>query len=191
MSPIRPDLIDVWIFRVLPDRGPGKGVGSRTGRGGPGRGVAEPATNPRVEFLLLRRAQSDPILPGLWQGVSGGLEPGESAVEAALRELSEETGLGAVWIEHLYHLDQVNQFLGPSTHEILSAAVLAVRVAPAAEPVVSHEHDELRWVSPEEALDLAVWPAYRESIRRILDILLDQDRATWFELALDGDRVKP
>jgi dATP pyrophosphohydrolase len=186
MSPLRPDLIDVWIFRVLPDSVPGKGAGSRVGRG-----VAGPAAGPRVEFLMLRRAESDPILPGLWQGVSGGLEPGESAVEAALRELSEETGLGAVWIEHLYHLDQVNQFLGPSTDEILSAAVLAVRVAPGAEPVISHEHDEWRWVSPEEALDLAVWPAYRESIRRILDILLDQDRAIWFELALDGDRVRP
>jgi 8-oxo-dGTP pyrophosphatase MutT (NUDIX family) len=191
MSPIRPDLVDVWIFRVLPDSGPG-GDGEGHGGDGPRGGVdAEPAASPRVEFLLLRRAQSDLILPGLWQGVSGGLEPGESSVEAALREFSEETGLGAVWIEHLYHLDQVNQFLGPSTHEILSAAVLAVRVAPDAEPVISHEHDAMRWVSPEEALELAVWPAYRESIHRIVEILLDPDRATWFELALDGDRVKP
>jgi 8-oxo-dGTP pyrophosphatase MutT (NUDIX family) len=170
VSPFRPDLVDVWIFRVCP------------GGDGP---------EARVEFLLLRRAQTDPILPGLWQGVSGGLEPGESSVQAALRELSEETGLGAVWIEHLYHLDQVNQFLGPSTQEILSAAVLAVRVAPDAEPVISHEHDTMRWVTPEEAVDLAVWPAYRESIRRVVEILLDPDRATWFELALDGDRVKP
>jgi hypothetical protein len=48
----------------------------------------------------------------------------------------------------------------------------------------------MRWVTPEEALDLAVWPAYRESIRRILENLLDPRRAIWFELTLDGRRAK-
>ncbi len=166
MSPFRPDLVDVWIFRV------------------------RPGTPSAVEFLLLRRAQSDPILPGLWQGVSGGLEPGESAADAALRELSEETGIGLASIENLYHLDQVNQFLGPTTETVLSAAVLAVRVAPEVEPVVSDEHDALLWVSPDEALERAVWPAYRESITRIVENLLDPDRAIWFELTLEGRRAK-
>jgi dihydroneopterin triphosphate diphosphatase len=190
MSPIRPDLIDVWIFRVRPE--PASSAGRRRDDGPLLRLVRlEVAAAEKVEFLLLRRAKTDAILPGLWQGVSGGLEPGESSMDAALRELTEETGIARASIEHLYHLDQVNQFLGPSTNEILSAAVLAVRVSPDVEPVVSHEHDALRWASPEEALELAVWPAYRESIRRVVEILLDPERAKWFELALDGDRVKP
>jgi len=40
-------------------------------------------------------------------------------------------------------------------------------------------------------MELAVWPDYRESIRRILENLLDSDRSIWFELTVGGDRVKP
>jgi hypothetical protein len=58
------------------------------------------------------------------------------------------------------------------------------------EPVLSHEHDAMRWVTPVEALELAIWPAYRESIRRIEENLLDPARAIWFELTLDGERAR-
>jgi 8-oxo-dGTP pyrophosphatase MutT (NUDIX family) len=176
MSPFRPDIVDVWIFRVRDESG-------ASGRG------AGPAG--RIEFLMLRRAQGDLVLPGLWQGVSGGLEPGESSIAAALRELSEETGFGPDSIEHLYHLDQINQFLGPAADGILTAAVFAARIKPDAEPVISHEHEAMRWVSVDEAMSLAVWPDYRESIKRVVENLLDPDRSIWFELTVDGDRVKP
>jgi hypothetical protein len=58
------------------------------------------------------------------------------------------------------------------------------------DPVLSHEHDAMRWLSPTEALDRAIWPAYRESIRRIAENLTDPGRATWFELTLDGERAR-
>jgi dATP pyrophosphohydrolase len=165
VSPFRPDLIDLWMFRV-------------------------PATGSAIEFLLLRRAEDDDILPGLWQGVSGGLDGDETAGEAALRELREEAGFGPDEIEGFYHLDQVNQFLEPSLGGVLTAAVFAVRLRPGREPVLSHEHDDYVWVSPAQALELAVWPAYRESIRRIVENLLDPARSIWFELAPGGERAR-
>jgi hypothetical protein len=48
----------------------------------------------------------------------------------------------------------------------------------------------MRWVSPSEALELAIWPAYRESIRRIQENLLDAERAIWFKLTLGGHRAR-
>jgi len=107
-----------------------------------------------------------------------------------LRELSEETGCGPVDIMGFYDLDQVNQFHEPSVGAIVSAAVFAVRVVTLAEPVLSHEHDAMQWAIPGEALRTAVWPAYRESIRRILENLLDPGSAVWFGLTLDGERVR-
>lgn len=144
---------------------------------------------PAIDILLMRRSPGR-ILPGLWQCVSGSLEAGESVTAGALRELTEETGFGAEDILGFYDLDQVNQFHEPSVQAIVSGAVFAVRVGALAEPVLSHEHDAMQWAMPEQALRLAVWPAYRESIRRIAENLLDPELAVWFGLTLDGERVR-
>ena len=161
MSPFRPDLVDVWVFRAAAGGG--------------------------IEILLLRRAPGR-ILAGLWQGVSGSLEAGERVFAGAMRELREETGFGDADIAARYDLDQVNQFHEPSVDGIVSAAVFAVRVGPGVEPVLSHEHDLARWVGPAAALELVVWPAYRVSIARLAGDLSDPARAPWFELDAAGRR---
>jgi 8-oxo-dGTP pyrophosphatase MutT (NUDIX family) len=161
MSPFRPDLVDCWIFRVA--------------SGG-------------AEVLLLRRAQGR-ILPGLWQCVSGSLEPGERIAHAALRELAEETGFGPPGIETFYDLDLVNEFHEPSVDAVLTSAVFAVRVRLGLEPILSHEHDGAQWLALATARAQVVWPAYRTAIDRIREDLLDPLRSPWFELDLDGRRV--
>jgi 8-oxo-dGTP pyrophosphatase MutT (NUDIX family) len=144
------------------------------------------ATEP--ELLLIRRAPHR-VFAGLWQPVTGGLDPGERVPICALREVREETGLGPADIIGFYDLDQVTQFYDEGSDAVVSGAIFAMRVRPDAEPRVSDEHDDLRWVTAREALDLVVWPSYRESIARILANLLDERRARWFVLDLDGRRL--
>ena len=165
MSPFRPDLVDCWMFRVQMTA----------------RGVEH------MEVLLIKRSPGR-ILPGLWQCVSGSLEPGERVAVGALRELAEETGFGPDAIEAFYDLDLVNQFHAPSYDAIVSAAVFAVRVRPDAEPTLSSEHDDARWHDIDEAHQQVIWPGYRTAIERIRDDLSDPDRAPWFELTLEGER---
>ncbi len=167
---IRPDLVDCWIFRVRPE-------------------PAEVPAIDRLELLLLRRSPGR-ILPGLWQPVSGSLEAGESVARGALRELAEETAIEGESIEAFFDLDQVNAFHEPTVDAVVISAIFAVRVRPGVEPVLSHEHDAMHWLSADEALGLAVWPAYRESIRRIVENLLDPGSSIWFELTLMGARVR-
>jgi 8-oxo-dGTP pyrophosphatase MutT (NUDIX family) len=145
------------------------------------RGVARP------EILLLRRSAGR-ILPGLWQCVSGSLEPDERIAMGALRELAEETGFGATEIEAFYDLDLVNQFHEPSMDGVVTAAVFAVWLRPDAEPTLSHEHDEARWMPVDQAHREVIWPGYRTAIERIRDDLSDPERAPWFQLTLGGDR---
>ena len=139
----------------------------------------------RCEVLLIRRAPGR-FLAGLWQCVSGSLEPGERIAEGALRELVEETGFAAPHIEAFYDLDLVNQFHEPSVDAILTAAVFAVRLRPDAEPTLSHEHDGARWLPIDEAHREVVWPGYRTALEGLRDDLSDPERAPWFELTLDG-----
>jgi 8-oxo-dGTP pyrophosphatase MutT (NUDIX family) len=166
MSPFRPDLVDCWIFRVV-----------RSAR-----------DVPSIDVLLLRRSPGR-ILPGLWQCVSGSLEDEDRVAIGALRELHEETGFGKDEIDAFYDLDLVNQFHEPSYDAVVTAAVFAVRVRPDAEPTLSHEHDAARWLAVADAHAQVVWPGYRTAIERIRDDLSDTERASWFELTLQGDRV--
>jgi 8-oxo-dGTP pyrophosphatase MutT (NUDIX family) len=162
MSPFRPDLVDCWIFRVGDHREP--------------------------EILLLRRAPGR-ILPGLWQCVSGSIEPDERVALAALREVEEETSFRRDDIEAFFDLDLVNQFHEPSVDGVMTSAVFAVRVPVGTEPVLSAEHTDGAWRPLAAAYAEVVWPGYREAIGRIRDDLFDPARARWFELDLEGERV--
>ena len=160
MSPFRPDLIDCWIYRDGPAG---------------------------TEILLLKRAPGR-ILPGLWQCVSGSLEPAERVAAGALREVAEETGFEGDAILDFYDLDLVNQFHEPSVDAVMTSAVFAVRVEPGAEVRLSHEHDGARWLAIDDAHREVVWPGYRTAIERIRDDLADPVRAAWFALTPTGDR---
>jgi 8-oxo-dGTP pyrophosphatase MutT (NUDIX family) len=169
---LRPDLIECWLFRVPPPSGPAD---------------ARPNAD-RLEILLIRRSATR-IFPGLWQCVTGGVEPGERVPMAAIREVEEETGFGRDDVEAWYDLDQVAPFYDEGVDGVVVSAIFAARVRPDREARVSHEHDGTRWVPAAEAPGLAVWPTYAESVRRVRDLLLDPALAGWFEMDGDGRRL--
>lgn len=51
--------------------------------------------NDKGEILLTLRAPEKPDFPNMWEITAGGAVAGESGIEAALRELKEETGIKA------------------------------------------------------------------------------------------------
>ena len=169
---LRPDLIECWVYRVPPPSGPAD---------------ARPDAD-RLEILLIRRSATR-IFPGLWQCVTGGVEPGERVPMAAIREVEEETGFGRGDVEAWYDLDQVAPFYDEGVDGVVVSAIFAARVRPDREVRVSHEHDGMRWVPAAEAPGLAIWPTYAESVRRVRDLLLDPALAGWFEMDGDGRRL--
>jgi 8-oxo-dGTP pyrophosphatase MutT (NUDIX family) len=142
----------------------------------------------RLEVLLMRRSAGR-IFAGLWQPVTGRPEPGELAPQTALREVEEETGLGWAAIEGFYTLDQVVQLYAAARNGVSHLVLFAARVHPDAEIRIAHEHDDQRWVTAGEAAELAIWPAYRESLARIERIAADPGHAYWFELDATGRRT--
>ena len=152
---VRPDLVACWVFRLGAARQP--------------------------EILVVRRAPSR-LYAGLWQCVTGKLEPDERIADGAMRELVEETGLGPSDLEAFFETDIVNWFHFGPLDAIVCEAVFLAHVRPDAAVVLSDEHDDCRWVSPDDAKTLVTWPAYERAIDFVAWLLANPAKARRFRI---------
>ena len=125
--------------------------------------------NKELQFLLLKRS-AQKIYPGLWQMVSGHINKTETAVETALRELKEETGLlpFRMWVA-----PNVNSFYSPEDDSITMIPVFAAQVK-SGNVLLSDEHTEFKWVNSDEAKKYLAWEGQRRSVDIIKEYFTNQ-----------------
>ena len=128
-----------------------------------------------LRFLLLKR-NKDKLYEHLWQGVAGKIEGNETASEAAIRELREETGLEPV---RIFVADHVSRFYESHQDRINLVPVFGIEVD-SVEVKLSEEHVDYKWVDIYEALDTLVWRGQKEGIQTIYDMVMNNDdRMRW------------
>ena len=96
---------------------------------------------------------------GAWTYAAGGVEEGETAYDAAAREVREETGLDAA---SLYSADMFEQFYEISRDSICIAPVFVLFVSSSSRVVTNAEHDAHRWCTTEEGAALLTFPIAAE-----------------------------
>jgi 8-oxo-dGTP pyrophosphatase MutT (NUDIX family) len=118
------------------------------------------------EILMMRRTDNDN-----WAVPGGGMDLGESIIDAAIRETREETGIeceitGLVGIytnpHHVIHYtsnDEVRQEFSV----VFTARPIRGELRP------SSESSEPHWVAPTKAVTLPMHPSMRKRIQRYLD----------------------
>ena len=120
-----------------------------------------------LEVLLLRRGAGTRCT-GAWEAVHGHIEGDESPVQAALRELAEETGLTPM---RLYNLSRVETFYQHRLDEVALVPVFVALVEPASPVRLSAEHDSAEWLAFARAAGRFAWPRERRALDDILQLL--------------------
>ena len=93
------------------------------------------------QILIAKRREGD-RLAGLWEFPGGKIEEGEDPLHCLARELHEEFGItaaiGELLVSHVHHYPH------------LSIELLSYRAAHVAGEFELRDHDEVRWVRPDE-----------------------------------------
>ncbi len=96
----------------------------------------------RAGRILIAKRREHHRLAGLWEFPGGKIEDGEDPRDCLARELHEEFGIGA----------EIGEFLVSHVHHYphLSIELLSYRAVHVAGEFELRDHDEVRWVRPEE-----------------------------------------
>jgi 8-oxo-dGTP pyrophosphatase MutT (NUDIX family) len=122
-----------------------------------------------IQYLLLKRTSES---GGFWQPITGGLEEGETKIQALKREMGEETGIkNFIRIIRNIHCFE---FCAPP---LIKEYAFGVQI-PVDEEVVLNkkEHSEYRWCNFHEALRLLRWKENKEALRKLHETLISQTK---------------
>ncbi len=106
--------------------------------------------NDELKVLLIKRALEP--FNGSWALPGGFVEPDESLVEAAKRELQEETGVTAAYLEQLYTFGDPNR---DPRERVISVAYYALMPSDALEIKAASDAEGVGWFSIDELPELA------------------------------------
>ena len=140
MPKIVSDVVDTYVFRTV---------------------------NARVQFLVVRR-RPEVALGDTWQSIHGKIAHGETAVEAARREIVEHT---SIIPSQMYTADYISQFYDHVTDTIVLAPTFAARVPARSKPKLSAEYSDYAWCDLEETTGRLMWSAHRWAVRHIYDVI--------------------
>ncbi|HLF20649.1 MAG TPA: NUDIX domain-containing protein [Bacteroidota bacterium] len=133
-------------------------------------------------YLLLKRSEKDRIYPGIWQIVTGSIEPGERAVEAGLRELKEETGLTP---KRFWVVPHINSFYVADEDTLHHTIFFAAEFEASDQIILSREHHSFAWMKYDDAKDSLVWPGQKKGLEIVHEYIAGgKEAAKLLELRL-------
>ena len=115
-----------------------------------------------ASYLLLRRCAD--YLAGNWQMVVGRMEKSETAWQAALREIREETGLAPT---ALYNSGETEIFYEARSDRMAVVPAFVAFVETDEVTLSPHEHDAYEWLTFEEALERLEFPQQRRVLKAV------------------------
>jgi 8-oxo-dGTP diphosphatase len=119
------------------------------------------------KLLMIQRAKDDRHLPGSWECPGGKLDAGQDLLHAFEREVMEETGLLAEPTSRMAYVD--SYVVGDnSSHKMYKGlpyvAIFSIGKSVGGKLKLSHEHDDYKWCTYDEAMDLKLTPEVQKAL---------------------------
>jgi 8-oxo-dGTP pyrophosphatase MutT (NUDIX family) len=129
------------------------------------------ATKDTGEILLVRRAQTQDFRAGEWEVCYGRMSQHEDAPSALKREHKEEVGFSDFEIGKVLRV--WHMYRGEKSAESELIGITFSCIVKTKPPVIlSHEHTEYQWVSPQQALSIVT----NEGIQLDLQAFINQTK---------------
>jgi dATP pyrophosphohydrolase len=128
----------------------------------------------RPAYLLLRRSAEESVYPGLWQIVTGTIEPGEKGLDAAQREVREETGASP---ERFWVVPYTHAFFDHRRDAVHIVPFFAAQFSPETRITLSAEHSLHEWLPFDAARARLVWPGQRGGLEVVEQYIVGGEEA--------------
>lgn len=120
-------------------------------------------------FLALHRSPENKVYPSVWQAITGRIELNEKSIDAAIRELKEETGLEPV---RIWTIPFVTMYFDPYKDLIHASPVFGIEVNSHSKILLSDEHDDYQWLDYDESYDLLELPSHKQGLSHFRDYII-------------------
>jgi len=131
--------------------------------------------------LIMKRAP-ERLYAGIYHCVHGKIHAGETAWQAALREMKEETGLkpSCFWV-----LDGTSSFYEAEEDRMNIVPVFAAEVQ-TEEIIPGEEHCSYEWLSLDKAVKRVAWENHRKALQSLSRMMSEGfAEKKWLEISLD------
>jgi 8-oxo-dGTP pyrophosphatase MutT (NUDIX family) len=136
--------------------------------------------NGEPKYLVIQRSSHVKLYPNIWQVVTGTIETNETALQTAIREVKEETGIVT---QDIWTIPYITQFFDPYRNIIHASPVFGFLTDINTEILLSAEHQAYKWLPMDEISKVLPLPSHVEGTKTFHEYILKSKNISLYKVS--------